>query len=570
MARAARISNNQKRKIKQMVAQAGQALSVGRRDICETVCGKIEALWPDSPDLANMRGVLASWAEEHEKAEEYFVQAFNAAPKRFEFCKNLATHYAHQNKPVDAARLYRHALNLEPSSLPVALALAGSLLDLREYDEAHAVLEKARHRHPNDADVLMGLYIVYQRTDRYAEALACLDKVLVRFPDHEDANYQKARWLRAGGELDSAEDYVRKTLSVNPFHVEAAQVLASLKDFTDKGDEDIALLQAIYDKTEPDSREREYISFALGEVMEDLREDDRAFAYFSEGNDIRHQHSRYDADTELAHMQAIMQHYTPDVFERNSGLTDATPIFIIGMPRCGSTLVEQMLAMHPDVSSRGEPEAFEASLAAMNSPEEPLTLERMLGFSPMQWGELGRAYLERLKGDASNTAHITDKSLTNIRLIGAIHCALPHARIIHVRRHPLDTCWSIYKSDIEGYLYDFAYNLGELGYYYRMYLRLMQHWREVLPEGAMVELDYEQLVADQEGETRRLLDACGLPWDDRCMAFNKADNMVRTLSVAQVRKPIYSSSIARWKRYEKHLGPLMKILKDDIAHWPPV
>jgi len=551
-----------------MVEQAGQALSVGRKDVCEKVCVKIEAIWPDSPDLANMRGVLASWADEHEKAEEYFVRAFNAAPKRFEFCKNLATHYAHRKKPLDAARLYRHALNLEPSSLPVALGLARALSDLREFDEAHAVLEQARRWHPNDVDVLMGLCMVYQWTDRYTEALACLDKVLARIPDHEDANYRKARLLRARGELAAAETVVRKTLSLNPFHVHAGCMLANLKAFVSRDDEDIALLTAIYHEVEPDSPERGHISFALGKVMEDLREDDQAFAWFREGNDIRHQSSSYDADAELAHLQAIMQYYTADVCERNSGLTDATPVFIVGMPRCGSTLVEQILAVHPDVRSRGEWVSMEASIA-MHTQEEPLTLEHMTNFTPEQWRELGRLFLKRLKTPFPEALRITDKSLFNIRLIGAIHCALPEATIIHVRRHPLDTCWSIYKSDLEGRMFDFAYNPGELGYYYRMYLRLMQHWREVLPKGVMYELDYEALVAHQEEETRKLLNACGLPWNDRCLAFNKARNLVRTLSVAQVRKPIYSGSIGRWKRYEKHLGPLIKILGDDIAHWPP-
>jgi len=570
MARAARISNNQKRKIKQMVAQAGQALSVGRRDICETVCGKIEALWPDSPDLANMRGVLASWAEEHEKAEEYFVQAFNAAPKRFEFCKNLATHYAHQNKYVDAARLYQHALNLEPSSLPVALGLARALSDLREFDKAHAVLEQARRRHPNDVDVLMALHFVYQRKDCVEEALAYANKVLARHPDHEDANYQKARLLRAGGELAAAEALARKILSLNPSHAGAGHMLASLKTFTPGNAEDIALLKNVYEHTDADSRDRELICFALGKVMEDLHEDAQAFTYFKEGNDVRHQSSRYDADTELAHLQGIMQYYTRDVFERNSGLTDETPIFILGMPRCGSTLVEQILAAHPDVSSRGEAETVEQSLAEMDTPEAPLTFERIMGFSPEQWAVLGRKTLERLRENPPDTPRITEKSLTGIRLVGAIHCALPRAKIIHVRRHPMDACWSIYKADMEGYLFDFAYNLGELGYYYRMYLRLMQHWREVLPEGVMYELDYEALVADQEGETRKLLDACGLPWDDSCLTFYKARNLVRTLSVAQVRKPISSGAIARWKRQEQNLAPLKKILGDDIAHWPPV
>jgi len=552
-----------------MVEQAGQALSVGRKDVCETVCGKIEAIWPDSPDLANMRGVLASWAGEYGKAKIYFEQAFHAAPKSFDFCKNLATHYAHQNKPVDAARMYRKALDLETSSLPSALGLAKALIDLWKYDEARVVLEQAKRRHPNDADVLMALHFIYQRQDRVEEAFTCLDKVLARQPDHEDAHYQKALLLRARGEFAAAETTARKTLALNPLHAGVGYMLASFKTFTSEGDEDIALLQHIYDNTDIKSHDREIACFALGKIMEDLHADDQAFAYFREGNDIRHQSSQYNADTELAHIQGVMQYYTRDVFERSSDLTDKTPVFILGMPRCGSTLVEQILAAHPDVSSRGEIETVERSLADMDTSEAPLTFERIIGFSSEQWSTLGLKILERLKENAPDTPRMTEKSLTGIRLTGAIHCALPHARIIHVRRNPMDACWSIYKADVEGHLFDFAYNLGELGYYYRMYLRLMQHWREVLPQGVMYELDYEALVSDQEGETRKLLDVCGLPWDDHCLTFNKAKNLVHTINVMQVRKPVYSDSIGRWKHYEKHLQSLKKILKDDITHWPP-
>jgi len=161
--------------------------------------------------------------------------------------------------------------------------------------------------------------------------------------------------------------------------------------------------------------------------------------------------------------------------------------------------------------------------------------------------------------------HITDKSLANIRFVGAIHCALPKARIVHVRRHPLDTCLSIYRLNIQGEAFDFGRDLEELGYYYQMYLKLMQHWRDTLPEGVMYELTYERLVADQKGETRKLLDACGLEWSDQCLQFQQARNAVRTASVAQVRRAIYTDSMAAWKRYEQHLAPLIHILGTDYT-----
>jgi hypothetical protein len=150
-------------------------------------------------------------------------------------------------------------------------------------------------------------------------------------------------------------------------------------------------------------------------------------------------------------------------------------------------------------------------------------------------------------------------------MVGAIHCALPKAKIVHVRRHPLDTCLSIYKLDLAGLMFDFAYDLADLGHYYRHYLKVMQHWRDVLPKGAMYELDYEMLVADQEGETRKLLDYCDLPWNEACLQFDKAKNVVRTSSMSQVRQGIYTDAMAVWKRYEKHLQPLIDILGPEYS-----
>jgi hypothetical protein len=260
-----------------------------------------------------------------------------------------------------------------------------------------------------------------------------------------------------------------------------------------------------------------------------------------------------------------MDAFTDETFDRQSTLNENTPIFIIGMPRCGSTLVEQILAAHPNVASKGECEFFEKVLAEENATDKPLTFERITAFTPEHWGSIGQRYLQRLKMNASEVTRVTDKSLTNIRLVGPIHYALPKARIIHIRRHPLDTCLSIYKNNLLGALHDYGRNLGQLGYYYRMYLRLMQHWRNILPAGTMYELDYENLINDQEGETRKLLDYCGLPWSDQCLSFQKAKNVVRTASVTQVRQPVYNSSLAAWKRYEKNLQPLIKILGPEYS-----
>jgi hypothetical protein len=200
-----------------------------------------------------------------------------------------------------------------------------------------------------------------------------------------------------------------------------------------------------------------------------------------------------------------------------------------------------------------------------DSDEDPLTMERITSLSTDEWRKIGQAFLGRMKTGHEDALRITDKSLSNIRMIGAIHCALPHARIIHVRRHPLDTCLSIFKSNVRGALFEFGCNLEQLGRYYKSYLSLMQHWRTVLPKGVMYEIDYEQLVANQEDETRKLIDFCNLEWNDNCLEFHKTKNIVKTASIAQVRQPIYSDSMATWKRYERQLQPLIDILGPEYS-----
>ncbi len=560
MALAKRISNNKKRQVSQLVVQATKALSIGRYDLCAPLCAQIEAIWPENSDLANIRGVASLHAGNPDQAEAYFLQAIKAAPRRVAFSKNLATLYANQNKPEAAAHWYGLALELEPSSLPIALNLSKILIDLKRYDEAIISLNKASRYHLDNDAILMGLSTVYFRIRRYDKSLDCTDKALKNNPDHPDALLQKAHLQRGHGQLKDAEITLRKLLAINPEHVHAGTLLANLKCFQSDQDADIALLKHIHARTDADSQQRETICFALGKVMDDIGSYDRAFSYFDEGNALRSRRSAYHADTELEHMQAIMQHYNQDVLECRSDISDATPLFIVGMPRCGSTRVEQILAAHPDVSSRGEWHCFEDMLFAMHTQDNPLTLERIAAFDADQWEGIGESFLQRLKADSPDALRITDKTLINTRLIGAIHCAMPQAKIIHVRRHPLDTCLSIYQSNLISQQFDYAYKLGELGYYYRMYQRLMQHWREWLPDGVMYELDYEHLVEGQEAETRKLLDACGLTWNEQCLQFNKAGNIVITRSMAQVRQSLYTDSIGRWTHYEQHLQPLIKIL----------
>jgi hypothetical protein len=232
------------------------------------------------------------------------------------------------------------------------------------------------------------------------------------------------------------------------------------------------------------------------------------------------------------------------------------------MPRSGTTLTEQILASHPKVHGAGELTALQRMLNSVAGPDRKLLgyPQMMSALLPQDLATLGRAYVERLAALAQGKPRVVDKMPANFQFAGLVHLMLPNARIIHCRRDPIDVCLSCYSKNFSERK-DFAYDLRELGLYYRAYEALMAHWRGLLPPERFIEVDYEAVVDDLEGQARRLVAFCGLDWDEACLDFHQTSRQVRTASVNQVRRPIYRSSLARWKPYEHHLAPLIEALK---------
>ncbi|MDQ6993239.1 MAG: sulfotransferase [Mariprofundus sp.] len=559
MARTTKLSNSKRRQVNLLVDQAAAALNQKRYDLCESLCRRLDEIEPGNADSASIYGIVATQMGYPKQAVQLFKRAIQAAPKRCEFHMNLAGLYLMQGHLEAALESYRSAMQLKPHQLEIQLGCVSALIALGRYSEALTMMEAAHKRQAQNGAVLLKLFRINYELGSLVEAEAWVKQLLAIDADHAEAHYSYAMLLAEKGEKQQSECEVREALRLNPADSDAALLLSELKIYA-QHDADVDLIACMYKKAKEASVERIKLCFAYGKVLDDLGEYEAAFGCFAEANGAREQAESYELDPELAHLQLVMEGYPESVVNQQLGVDDSSPLFIVGMPRCGSTLVEQILSSHPDVKARGECGYFEQALSLTSSKEEPLTLDAITAYQAEQWQALGRSYVDLLQGDAEVVAHYTDKTLSNIRLIGAIHCALPNARIIHVRRHPLDTCLSIYKHNILGASFAYGRSLGQLGYYYRMYQQLMEHWRNVLPAGVLYELDYETLVADQEQQTRALLEAAGLPWNDACLNFYKTDNAVRTASFMQVRRPISSASIGVWKHYEEPLQPLMKIL----------
>jgi tetratricopeptide (TPR) repeat protein len=309
----------------------------------------------------------------------------------------------------------------------------------------------------------------------------------------------------------------------------------------------------------PDDQKVE-LHFALAKACDDLGHYDEAFGQFKDGNAIQRRRVTYDETAVASFFDSIVNAFSPALMATQRGAGDPSnlPVFIVGMPRSGSTLVEQILASHPAVFGAGELVFMNDIVAAI--PDYPSGVAELSGET---LARLGQRYVERLRSLAPDAARIVDKLPPNFRHLGLINLILPNAKIIHVHRDPIATCFSCYSKLFLGGL-NFTYDMGELGRYHKMYEALMAHWRAVLPPHALLDVEYETLVGDFEVEARRVVDFVGLPWDARCLDFAKTKRPVRTLSQSQVRQPLFASSIEHWRHYERHLGPLIDALASPV------
>jgi tetratricopeptide (TPR) repeat protein len=360
------------------------------------------------------------------------------------------------------------------------------------------------------------------------------------------------------GQIDLAIDQYSRAIAIRPGLVAAHFGRAVVKTFH-SSDPDLAALEHLACMEGLPDSSLTLVHFALAKALEDVGDYDRAFEHARSGNLLRRCQITYDERAVTKTFYSIAMLFDSALFHRlrEIGNRSQVPIFVLGMPRSGSTLIEQILASHPLVQAAGEIGALSNAVRDQVVGEDAFYIGDDTVFN-----RVAEQYLASLPCLSEGKQRIVDKQTGNFFRVGVIHISLPQAKIIHTRRDPLDTCVSCYCN-----LFDempFSYDLVELGRYYRRYKELMDHWRAVLPEGVMLEVQYEELIEDFEPQVRRLIEFCGLPWHDDCLRFYSTCRPVKTASLAQVRKPIYSASLHRWRRYESHLTPLMRALGSQL------
>ncbi len=456
-----------------------------------------------------------------------------------------------------AARLYGDAITLRPAFADALNNLGIALRGLGHLDAAADAYDRAVAAGPGYAEAYQNLGIVRREQGRLDDAVASFLRAIELKPDYAKAYSNLGVALQELGRADEAVQAFDVALILTPNAAHAWHAKSELKRFT-AGDPDIAKMRAALDvASTPD--DRILLEFALAKALMDSGDADQAFDHYAAANGEKRETFDYDLYADLIAMEEIATVFSPQLMRgfAGGGHSSARPVFVVGMPRSGTTLAEQILASHPLARGAGElgqlQGVIEAALGADGYPARApfLTADDLAA--------LGAAYVGATNDLAHGVARLVDKMPGNIRYAGLIHLMLPNARIIHCRRDPMDVGLSCWTKLFTGHQ-PFAYDLEELGLYQLGEQQLAEHWGRFLPTDRYTEVVYETLVGDLETEARRLVAFCGLEWDDACLDFHQTQRAVRTASAQQVRQPLYTSSIGRWRAYAAHLKPLADAL----------
>jgi tetratricopeptide (TPR) repeat protein len=501
---------------------------------------------------------------EFAKAENLFRQALAIDPQSAENHSNLGRIQVALNQHQRALDSLRRALALRPGMLEAEFNLGALHLKLGQREEGMVCLRRALENRPDFSDALCLLAGAMNEQGDGPEALTLLEGAISRHPQDAGLHHALGRIHADRGEFERARTCFEAAIDRRPGWGVPYYDLSLFHRFAPDDRRVAAMERLLRDPAQLSLEGRIGLHMAVYKALAGAGRYDDAFSHLRDANRARRATIKYDEAARKKRGQAIRRIFDAKFLGDRVGHGHASPgpIFVLGFPRSGTTLVEQLLASHPAIHGAGEllylGETIEQ--AANTGPSAARYPECLMGAEPEAFARLGLAYDDRLRRLAPAALRIVDKMPINYLHVGFIHLILPQAKIIHVRRDAMDTCFSCFDNDF-GSRQAYSYDLGELGRCYADYRETMAHWREVLPAGKMLEVAYEELVSDFEAQARRLVHYCELPWDDRCLRFHETERAVFTQSQAQVRRPLYSSSVGRWKPYAGHLAALAAALQ---------
>ncbi len=502
------------------------------------------------------------------KAEDICRQFLKTVPHHVEGMRLLASIGSRLGVLDDAEFLLESAARLAPDNIQVRIDYIQVLRKRQKFERAREEAQRLLQTSPDNVQFLSLYAIESMQTGDYATALDAFDEVLTKLPGDPGTLTSKGHALKTRGDYDAAVEAYRAALASQPGHGEAYYSLANLKVYTFSDAEVSAMEGQVENTGDLSYMDRVHLHFALGKAYEDQQDFEKSFRCYARGNELKKAHSRYDADQMTEDLAAQRGVCTAEFFAARAGFGEDAPdpVFILGLPRAGSTLLEQILSSHSQVDGTLElPNILSLSqrLRRMGrgGDSKPYP-ENLAELSSEECTEYGQEFMRETRIHRQDAPFFIDKMPNNFRHIGLIKLILPNAKIIDARRHPMACCFSGYKQLFaEGQ--EFTYSLEDIGQYYRDYVQLMDHWDDVLP-GFVLRVTNEDIIEDLEGQVRRILAFCNLPFEEACLEFHRTRRNIRTPSSEQVRQPVNRSGLDYWRHYEPWLEPLKDKLGADI------
>lgn len=556
---------------------------------------------PDfAPSLNNYGSILRNRDYNYKEAEKYFHKAIKANPNLPDAYNNLGEVLVRLDDPEEALKVLHTVIQKDPNHESAWCNRGLALLALGKGEESKQSYFKAISINEKSVGALAGVCMVALEYDLYALGEEAAERLVAVAPEEADSHSMYAALLMAQGKDQEAEKLYQKALSIKDdcagalvglgnIEMERGNLKAAEELFSrcvEQNNEhsssglysliqvkkikpdmpEIAMMEEEAKRLDGKLIDSKAISlnFALGKMYDDLGEYEKGFPYYIEGCRIKNKSMGYSKERREQNVADIKKVFTKDFIKKHAKAGDNSkePIFILGMPRSGTTLTEQIISSHPNVYGAGELKEL-TNLVKAHANEENADgyATSFANVTDKELKKMGEDYIRQLKEYSSDSPHITDKMPGNFNYIGLIRTILPNAKIVHINRHPLDNCISCF-TRLFAHGQSYSYDLSNVGHYYKTYHDIMNYWRETLPEGSFYDLQYERLVDDTESEAKKLIEYCGLEWDPKCLEFYKNKRSIRTASVTQVRQPIYKSSKQRWKNYDKFLDLMKEELGD--------
>ena len=528
----------------------------GKNIEAEELINRALSITPDDIMAMSNLGVTYSALNKFEEAEKLFSEVLLKQPKNFQVLANRGNAYQSLKQFEKAIADYRRALKLNPRLYEAARNLGQCLQDTGQLNAAKQILEYCIHLAPHFPQAYISMANFYRTTFQLEAAKSQYEKALELAPSVPEIHCDLAITLRDLGELSGAESHFEKATELKPELGRAWRGLAGLKTYTELPE--ILSMKAALENTE-DINAKMHLNFALGKAQEDIGNFKEAFSHFNSANLTQANLADYDVAIDLKFFKNLQSTFNQKFLESymGEGSDSNQPIFVLGMPRSGTSLVEQILASHSKVFGAGELSVMASEINRAFPPFDDQDYTNSLKQARADdFNTIGKAYLKALASITnSNADYIVDKMPMNFMHVGVIALALPNAKIIHCTRDPMDNCLSIFKNHLPASGHHYSTQLKTLGQYYKGYSRLMEHWKRIC-KNLIFDIEYESLVKNPEEETRLLLKACGLTFEKACLTPHMTKRRVSTLSAAQVRNPINRKSVGKWREYEAHLQEL--------------